>query len=99
MRGLHDRVGRRLAALLLVVVMLVPVAASAHRHDPVRSKQPCATCVVAHHSPAVGSPVLAPITPTRLVLATNVRSVTVVLTRAAQRPTGRAPPTLPTSPS
>src|SRR5262249_12714746 len=52
MRGMRQRAG----ALLLVVLLLVPVAASAHRHGGLDTRRSCAMCVAAHHSPAIVAP-------------------------------------------
>lgn len=54
MRGMRQRAG----ALLLVVLLLVPVAASAHRHGGLDTRRSCAMCVAAHHSPAIVAPAI-----------------------------------------
>src|SRR5213595_942064 len=59
MRSMRQRVVRLTGALLMVALLIVPVAASAHTHRGLRATGSCATCVAAHHSPAVVMPAVA----------------------------------------
>src|SRR5215813_10068570 len=54
MRGMRQRAG----ALFLVVLLLVPVAASAHTHGSLDTTRSCAMCFAAHHSPAAVAPAI-----------------------------------------
>jgi hypothetical protein len=52
--------GIRLAgALLLAMLVFVPLVESGHSHASRDLASPCATCVVAHHSPATVAPTIA----------------------------------------
>jgi hypothetical protein len=46
-------------AVLLAVLVLVPLGESGHSHASRDLTGPCATCVVAHHSPASVAPTIA----------------------------------------
>src|SRR5436305_8547027 len=59
MRSMRQRAVRLAGALLMVALLTVPVAASAHTHRDLRAAGSCATCIAAHHSPAVVIPVVA----------------------------------------
>src|SRR5206468_1393531 len=48
MRSMRQRVVRLTGALLMVALLIVPVAASAHTHRGLRATGSCATCVAAH---------------------------------------------------
>lgn len=92
MRGLRRRGTRTAGIGLLVVLLLVPLALSAHGYTAHHDARPCAVCVVAHHSPAITTPVVA-------VASAFVAAVAPVLvglapeTRAARSVhSGRAPP-------
>ena len=56
MRSMRQRVVRLTGALLMVALLIVPVAASAHTHRDLRAAGSCATCIAAHHSPAAVMP-------------------------------------------
>ena len=59
MQSLRQRAVRLAGALLMVALLLVPVVASAHTHRDLRAAGSCATCIAAHHSPAVVMPAVA----------------------------------------
>src|SRR5438046_4199184 len=59
MRSIRQRAVRLAGALLMVALLTVPVAASAHTHRDLRAAGSCATSIAAHHSPAVVMPVVA----------------------------------------
>ena len=59
MRSMRQRAVHLAGALLMVALLTVPVAASAHTHRDLRAAGSCATCIAAHHSPAVVMPVVA----------------------------------------
>src|SRR5882762_7841413 len=66
MRSIRRQAVRLAGALLMVALLVVPIVASAHTHRDLRAARSCATCVAAHHSPAVVTPadaVAAPIVP------------------------------------
>src|SRR2546428_10856744 len=59
MRSMRQRAVRLAGALLMVALLTVPVAASAHTHRDLRAAGSCATCIAAYHSPAVVVPPVA----------------------------------------
>ncbi len=59
MRSMRQRAVHLAGALLMVALLTVPVAASAHTHRDLRAAGSCATCIAAHHSPGVVMPVVA----------------------------------------
>jgi hypothetical protein len=79
-------------ALLFAVLVLVPLVESGHSHASRDLAAPCATCVVAHHSPAAAAPTIA------LAAATGVASAAVATPNLAPARRdhsprlGRAPP-------
>src|SRR3954451_13324770 len=93
MRVLSRRIGVG-GLFLLVVLTLVPVALSGHRHAAHASTAPCATCLTLLHTPAMGAPRPAHVAP----LFTGLRVVDgTPPTRFTERPLvacGRAPPAL-----
>src|SRR2546425_13184550 len=56
MRSMRQRAVRLTGALLMVALLTVPVAASAHTHRGLRAAGACPSCIAAHHSPAVVMP-------------------------------------------
>ena len=92
MRSLRHSGIRLAGALLLAVLVLVPLAESGHSHASRDLAGPCATCVVAHHSPAAVAPTIA------LAAATGAAAAAVATpnlapTRRDHSPRlGRAPP-------
>ena len=93
MRGMRQRAIRSAGALLVVVaLLLLPVVASAHTHGNVAAARSCATCVAAHHSPAIVVPAIGT---TASVLAALAFALPCLV--AAPQPhrsprSGRAPP-------
>ena len=84
---------RRAGILFLLALLFIPVVLRGHQHaNHMANAHPCAVCVVAKHSPVVGTPVFAALTPL-------FQSVAAPPARAA-RPawierlaaTGRGPP-------
>src|SRR3989442_135270 len=56
MRSMRQRAVHLAGALLMVALLTVPVAASAHTHRDLRAAGACATCIAPHHSPGVALP-------------------------------------------
>src|SRR5947199_10692977 len=69
MRSMRQRAVRLAGALLMVALLTVPVAASAHTHRDLRAAGSCATCIAAQHSPAVVMPVVAAAAPVVVTVA------------------------------
>ena len=68
---------KRLRIALLIGLFLVPVLLHGHRHDTLGSSaQPCAVCVAAHHSPALGAPAVAVSSPAIAVHSVHARPAT-----------------------
>ena len=89
---------KRLRIALLIGLFLVPVVLHGHRHDPLGSSaRPCAACVAAHHSPALGAPAVAVSSPTFAVHSVHARLVTAPAKGERPARTGRAPPRSPVS--
>ena len=88
MRGIRQRAG----ALLLVALLVVPVVASAHTHGALAASRTCATCVTAHHSPAIVMPTVGAMTDAvpLIAVASAPRIVPAALHRSPRA--GRAPP-------
>ena len=96
MRSMRRAAIRVAGTLLMVALLVVPVLASAHTHRDLQAARSCATCVAAHHSPAVvmpanaaGAPIVPAIAaplPARVVLAHTHRSP-----RAGRAPPSPAP--------
>jgi hypothetical protein len=59
--GGAERLSRLVARLLLVSLLLVPLIASGHHHASHPLSQPCASCVVTHHTVAVAEPFPVPV--------------------------------------
>ncbi len=55
MRSMRQRATRLVGALLMLALLIVPVVASAHTHRDLAAARSCATCVAAHHSPAIAT--------------------------------------------
>ena len=89
---------KRLRIALLIGLFLVPVLVHEHRHDTLGSSaRPCAVCVAAHHSPALGAPAVAVSSPA--IAVHSVRARPAAAPARGERParTGRAPPRAPVS--
>jgi hypothetical protein len=85
--------GIRLAgALLLAVLVLVPLAESGHSHATRDLAGPCATCVVAHHSPAAVAPTIAPAAATAAAAAAIFEPFVAPVRGERSPRLGRAPP-------
>ena len=92
MGGMRRAAVRLAGTLLMVALLVVPLAASAHTHRDLQAARSCATCVAAHHSPAV-------VTPANVAAAAAVPALASALpsrvapTRLHRSPrAGRAPP-------
>jgi len=91
-RRMHSA-ARRARALVLAVLLLVPLVASAHHHA-IETANPgsCAICLVSHHAPAVVTAVPAAFTLAAVAIATALPSPTTPVDRAHSPIAGRAPP-------
>jgi hypothetical protein len=92
MRGMRRAAGRLAGTLLMVALLVVPLIASAHTHRDLRAARSCATCVAAHHSPALPMPVAAtgPSIAPAIASPLPLRVVPADLHRSPRA--GRAPP-------
>ena len=85
--------GIRLAgALLLAVLVFVPLAESGHSHASRDLAGPCATCVIAHHSPAAVAPTIALPAATAAAAAAVFAPILAPARREHSPRLGRAPP-------
>jgi hypothetical protein len=91
MHRLRHRVSHLAGAVSLSALLLVGLALRGHQHAD-HAMRPCATCVVAQHSPAVNAPAPATISP--LILHLLALASPPAAPPAIDRPThpGRAPP-------
>src|SRR5438128_11044100 len=92
MRGMRQRAIRLTGALLMVALLTVPVDASAHTHRDLRAAGSCATCIAAHHSPAVVMPVVAAASSVVVTVAPPLHSRAAPPHPYRSPPSGRAPP-------
>jgi len=92
MRGMRQRAIRLTGALLTVALLTVPVAASAHTHRDLRAAGSCATCIAAHHSPAVVMPAVATAAPVVVAVAPAPPSRVAPAHPYRSPRAGRAPP-------
>jgi hypothetical protein len=94
MRGMRRRAARVASALLMVALLVVPVVASAHTHRDPGAARSCATCVAAHHSPAIVVPVIQAAAPVRATVAPALPSRVAPAHSHRSPRAGRAPPAL-----
>jgi hypothetical protein len=95
MRSWRHRGIRFAGALLFAVLVLVPLVESGHRHADRDLARPCATCLVAHHSPAASTPTIA-IAQTVAAAGSLLIASSLAPKRRAHSPRrGRAPPGTP----
>ena len=82
---------RRWTALLAALLLLIPLALSAHAHTT-RAHTECAVCVATHHAATPSAP--APALGTPETLATTVVTAVALAPASADRPVqvGRGPP-------
>ena|SRR5437660_1110115 len=93
MRGMRRRAIRFTGALLMVAALLVgPVVASAHTHGTIAAARSCATCVAAHHSPAVVVPAIGTVTSILAAVALALPSRVAPPQPHRCSRSGRAPP-------
>jgi hypothetical protein len=93
MRSLRQSGIRYAGALLLAVLLFVPLVESAHSHANRDLARPCATCVVAHHSPASVAPSIA-VAPTTIAAGSTIIASSFAPAQLGHSPRrGRAPPT------
>jgi len=92
MRGMRQPAIRLTGALLMVAVLTVPVAASAHTHRDLRAAGSCATCIAAHHSPAVVMPAVATAAPVVIAVVPAPPSRVAPAHTFRSPRAGRAPP-------
>ena len=85
------------ALLIAVALLLVPDLAAMHTHRDLAAAHACATCVAAHHAPAIVMPAIA--VPAPGVPASAVPAASHIVPRSPLRAArlGRAPPPSPTS--
>jgi hypothetical protein len=87
--------GIRLAgALLLTVVVFVPLVESGHSHAGRDLAGPCATCLVAHHSPAAVAPTISLATTTARAAAAVFAPILAPARGEHSPRLGRAPPVM-----
>ncbi len=89
---MRQRAIRLTGALLMVAVLTVPVAASAHTHRDLRAAGSCATCIAAHHSPAVVMPAVATAAPVVIAVVPAPPSRVAPAHPFRSPRAGRAPP-------
>src|SRR5262249_14477766 len=100
MRGMRRRAVRVAGALLIAVaLLLVPDLAAMHTHRDLAAAHACATCVAAHHAPAIVMPAVAALAPGVPAGAVPAPPHTVPVSPLRTAHLGRAPPSLPTSPT
>src|SRR5256885_17082086 len=92
MRSMRQRAVHLAGALLMVALLTVPVAASAHTHRDLRAAGSCATCIAAHHSPAVVIPVVAAAASIVVTVVPPLPSRVAPAPPYPSPPAGRAPP-------
>jgi len=92
MRSMRQRAVHLAGALLMVALLTVPVAASAHTHRDLRAAGSCATCIAAHHSPAVVMPVVAAAASVVVTVAPTLPSRVAPAHPYRSPRAGRAPP-------
>lgn len=97
MRGMRRRAVRVAGALLIAVsLLLVPDLAAMHMHRDLAAAHACATCVAAHHAPAIVMPAIAAPAPGVPADAVPARSHAVPASPLRTAHLGRAPPASPT---
>jgi len=92
MRG---RAVRLASALLMVALLLVPVLASAHSHRDPQAARSCATCIAAHHAPAIVASAIVAGTAVLAAAAPSLRRQRVPARPHRSARAGRAPPLVP----
>ena len=92
MRSMRQRAACLVSALVMVALLIVPVVASGHTHRDLDAARTCATCVAAHHSPAIVMPAVGATASTLTAAAPCAppRAVPVHPHRSPRA--GRAPP-------
>jgi hypothetical protein len=94
MRGMRHKASRLVRAVVLAAVVLAPIVAGGHHHDPGRptARDSCALCVVAYHAPAATTTAVLPaVLAWRGIEIANVESARI-LPSAWSPEHGRAPP-------
>jgi hypothetical protein len=98
MRGMRRRAVRVAGALLIAVaLLLVPDLAAMHTHRDLAAAHACATCVAAHHTPAIVMPAIAAPAPDVPAADVPVTSHSGPVSPLRSARFGRAPPPSPTS--
>ena len=90
----RQRLLRLAGPILLIGLLLVPVVAGAHHHAAHSATQPCATCAVTQHTPAVSVPVVSVPASSQLVVRVEVVGLAAPVVSAVGLPTSRGPPTI-----
>jgi hypothetical protein len=88
----RQRLLRIAGPILLIGLLLVPAIAGAHKHAAHAATQPCATCIVTQHTPAVGSAVLSVPAASLLVVGVEVIAPEAPVVRPGRTATSRGPP-------
>jgi len=83
---------RLIGTLLMVALLAVPVAARAHTHRDLRAAGSCATCIAAHHSPAVVMPAIVGAVALGVTVAASLPSRVAPAHPYRSPRAGRAPP-------
>ncbi|HYC23291.1 MAG TPA: hypothetical protein VEI94_11330 [Candidatus Bathyarchaeia archaeon] len=94
MRGMRHKASGLVRAAVLAAVVLAPIVAGGHHHDPARptARDSCALCVVAYHAPAATTTAVLPaVLAWRGIEIANVASAPI-LPSAWSPEHGRAPP-------
>jgi hypothetical protein len=93
MRRLRHPSIRFAGVLLFAMLLLVPLVERGHSHADRDLARPCATCVVAHHSPASVAPSIA-VAPTTIAAGSTIIASSFAPAQRGHSPRrGRAPPT------
>ncbi len=88
----RQRLLRFAGPIFLIGLLLVPVIAGAHHHAAHAATQPCATCAVTRHAPAVGAPVVSVPASSLLVIGVEIVALPAPVMRAGRQATSRGPP-------
>ena len=94
MRRVREQLRRFAAPLFLIGLLLVPVVASGHSHGAHPTAQPCAICVVTHHTPAVSAPPVAAPANVPIFIGIELVAFAIPCDLARSQPSVRGPPLL-----
>jgi hypothetical protein len=85
------------ALLIAVALLVVPDLAATHTHRDLAAAHACATCVAAHHAPAIVMPAIAALASAVPTTDVPALSHTVPASPLRSARFGRAPPASPIS--